>query len=345
LIPTVLTLLLAATAQAAEVTDMPPALRGDVSLSYAGSIQAGSLDEDGGPYGRRRLERHDLALQVEFALAAGVAVRIALPYTPVLRQDFSGATEMTYDPVTASGTYTAEVPLDHALEVRARGMDGVWLGAAVTPFSEARNPRQQVTWRLDAAFRTASPEHSYWTVSGGKRGVSPGGLAWALGAAFSTETDFANPYLTMGWVREGAVTVDVVDDDGDTWASGLEVRPASTVDVSAGVELVAHRDGDERVAVDLLVGFGYRTWEDVPSGLYLPSVLDASRSQLVTRGEHLVASTGLGLVYHVNQYAGVRLGAEVRYFQPHRLEHVYPVSTGLDTWEMSWSARVVGRVR
>jgi len=46
-------------ALAAEVTEMPPALRGDVGIGYAGTFGFGGIEEEGEVYAKTKLQRHD----------------------------------------------------------------------------------------------------------------------------------------------------------------------------------------------------------------------------------------------------------------------------------------------
>lgn len=340
-------LLFAGTASAAEVTEMPPGLRGDVEVDYDGTIRSYGLEQDGAEWGRQSLTRHDLRFGAEFAPTDGVAVGVAVPYTAAMRIAYTDARQMHFDPVAESGTYVEGEPLASPPDIRASGGGGVWLGVAAAPFSERYRVGHLVSWRLDVAFRTPSSGKTLWTAQDGARGAANGGSAWLLGAAFSTDHGVASPYLDFRLIREGRVTVDVVDEAGTTWATGLTFRPASRFDVTGGVEIVSSENAaaGHAMAFDLFTGFGYRSWADVPSGLFLPDVLEASREIVVTTGEHLVARAGLGIVLDVNPWVGLRVAGEFRYATPHRLEHVYGVRTSADSTEVGIQATFEGRVR
>jgi hypothetical protein len=335
------------TAQAAEVTEMPPELRGDVDITYAGTFTSGGLEEAGGIVAEQRISRHDLSFVGAFAPTEGVAVTIGLPVTPSWKVSYTTATAMLFDPVTGTGTFVGGEALSPLPELKGSGLTGLWLGAAVAPFSERYPLGQRVSYRIDLAFRTPSPGNSWWSAEGGQRGAGMGGSAWKIGAAFSTDHGASEPYLNFAAVREGKITLDIVDEAGTTWATALTVHPASTVDVTGGVEIVANEktDIDQRLVFDLFVAFGYRGWQDIPSGLFLPDVIDVSRGISVTSSEYLLMRAGLGLLFDINKYVSVRLAGDGRIATPHTLEHVYAVRTSLDTFEIGFSSTVEGRFR
>jgi hypothetical protein len=339
-------LALAFAAHAAEVTEMPPALRADLSLGYVGSYRFGGLTEADQSFGRSSLMRHDVVIRGEFAPVAGVAVNVELPITASETLAWKDVYAMTYDPVSSSGTYTSANALAEPPKLEASGLAGVWFGAAFAPFSESYGLAQRVTWRLEGGYRTAGK--SFWTVGdSGKRGVSGGGSAWKLAASFSTDRGTASPYLRVETILEGKAVIDVVDEAGTTWATALPIAPASSVEITGGTELLSSSNADtgQRFLIDLHAAFGYVTPADIPSGVMLPDVLDASRGIPVTEGEHLTGRGGVGLIIDINPYFGVELGVDGRYNSPYRIEHVYPVSTSIDSYEVDAHLGVEGRIR
>ena len=219
----------------AEVTDMPTELRGDLEIRYDGSTEFGFLEEGTEAFGKRRLLRHTVTYTGEFSPVEGLALVVAVPHTPFLRASYSEATQMIFEPVSGGGTYTFGDPLNKPPQFTGSGIEGVWLGAAFAPFSERYKRRQLVTWRIDLAYRTAN-KRSFYTAGegGGKRGAAPGGSAFKVGAAFSSNRGITNPYLDVEYIRENKVVLDVFDDDGTAVASQLELQPPSKVDTVAG---------------------------------------------------------------------------------------------------------------
>lgn len=339
--------LLPAPALAAEVTDMPPALRGDVNIDYVGSLYSGGVEEGGEEYARRRSARHDLRWGVEFAPADGFAVTLAADTTPYAGISWSSATSMGYDPVRETGTYTVgesiEVP-----QIQGRGFNGLWLGAALQPFNESWKRNHQTTWRIDLAYRTGNKNATFWTEDGdGWRGAAPGGPAFRVVGAFSADNGSANPYVQGIFQHEGRVDVDVSDASGAIVAPGLSIRPGTDFDLIGGIEVVGYHDAatEDRFAVDLRLGVGYRSFRLLPSGMYLPDVLDASKSLLITQSDRLVARGGMGFDGHIRKYVSLRVGADFVYDMPYRIEHVYEARTSGDAFTVEIGTRLNVRIR
>lgn len=338
-------LLLPLPALAAEVTDMPGALEATGGLTYSGSAEWNALEEAGIQIAGRRVQRHDLNYELEFAPVEGFALVLDISHTPSLRYAYPDASTMLIEPVGGGGTYLLGEPTGETAVTSASGINGIWIGAAAAPFAERYGLNDQATWRIDLAFRTPSAGMNLWTASNGNRGTSPGGSAIKIQGAFSSDLGTGTPWLQVAWVKENKVTVDLVDEAGTTWATDVVLRPASTLDVLTGIEIVGvdHPDVGTRFAVDLFLGFGYRTWEDVGSGVYLPNVIGGSRQIPVTVGEQINARAGIAFDYHINENVRVRTGPDLRVHTPFRPEHVYAdVRTTPENIAVGWLLRVEG---
>lgn len=334
----------ASAAQAAEVTDLPPPLGAVAGVSWDGSRVAGGLVEGGTDIGERRVLRHGVLVGAEFAPVNGFALTVDLSVVPVYTFSYPAARTMVVDPVDGQGVYHQTDP-GADVEVRANGLEGVWLGIAGAPFSELYASQQQITARLDFAVRTPRPKQNLWTASDGARGPAPGGWGLRFGAAFSTDRGPTNPYIRGSYNLELPLQVDVFDESGTNWVDDLQVRPASTAGADAGVELVAYEQEDgTRVAADVWVGAGYRSWEDVASGVYLPNVLDTGRLVPVTAGDTIFARGGLAADVHVLELLRMRAGATLGWAVPYRLEHLYAVQTTPNTLELGWFVELRGVV-
>ncbi|MBN2799557.1 MAG: hypothetical protein JXX28_10455 [Deltaproteobacteria bacterium] len=330
---------------AATVTDLPPGLGGTIDVDYQGSLLFRSLEEAGEVVGRGKVSRHDLLMSAELAPIDGVALLLQFPTTPYWHQSWSAAQEMRYDPAVEGGTYLGGDVLSDPPSLTASGSEGMWLGVAGAPFSEAMYEKSLVSWRFEAATRLTAAKRTLWSEGLDGRGVSPGGHATRLTAAFSTRRGVSDPYLRVQWQREGAVELDLVDATGATLASGVTVRPASRIEALGGAELRIADDGQgNRAVFDLFLGYGYHSWADVPSGIFLPDVLDLSAGKIVTQGEYLSGRAGFALDAVVYDYAHLRLGGEARGVSPHRLETAYPIYTGFDTVEAVWTVSVGGLI-
>lgn len=341
LLSAVFGLAIANTANAADPTDLPPNLRGDVGLGYSGSFHQAGLEERGAVYGIRNVQRHDLALRGAFTVYTGVAITVGLPVA--LRQSitYPSARQMLLDPVSGGGQYTNGAPLDPTPSIVGRGLDGFWVGVALAPFREDYASTLPITTRFDLAFRT--PAASLYSE---KRGVGSGGVGWHIGGAFSVERGAANPYVSLAWTGEVQNKVDVVSPDGV--ARGEQaLQDPSHFDGVAGAELIAaqNKASGMRVAIDLHVAASYATWGSHASGFWLPSTLESSKSVPVTESEHISVGGGLAVKADFNKLLGLRLGADGEWSTPHRIEHPYAVYTDTQSFGVTWSAAIVGRIR
>ncbi len=353
-------------AGAAEVTDMPAELGVLGSATYRGSRLDGGLEEDGIRVGDRRFLRHDALVHLEFAPLEGLALTVEADATPAMQWEYPGGRTMLLDPLTGTGTYLTEsdraatedtgpsspetgttattgttttAPAKRgAPGFEAGGLNGIWFGVAAAPFSQLYKRHQAANWRLDLAFRTGSAKHSLWTYNGDRRGSSPGGTALRVAGAFSSDYGVGEPYLTAEWLKENKVKVDVLDANGAAVAKGLEVRPGSTLSSTGGVEIVAWEalEKGHRVAFDLSGTFGYKSWADVATGVYLPDTLPIGERLPVTTSEHVFARFGLGFDVHAARHFRAKFGTNATFRTPYRLEHLYSVYTTPDSWELGW---------
>ena len=276
----------------------------------------------------------------------GISLNLGIPITPSVVYRYKGASEMNFDPVTETGTYASGDEIG-TVEYKGGGGSGVWLGAAFAPFSEAYAKQHQATYRLDIAMRTPNKKKTLWSADDKGRGAAPGGFGFRLAGAFSSDHGAVEPWMEFEYVREGKVSVDVIDDEGILQVSGLEVRPSSALSIRGGIELIALDDPEReiRVSFGFHMGAGYHTWSDVPSGLYLPDVLDQSRSVAVTSSDYISLLGGFNLESDITRWVGLKLGAEGRFYSPRYLEHVYPVFTTVDTFGLFFAVDLIGKIR
>jgi hypothetical protein len=342
-----LSVLVADLAFAAEVTDLPPALRGDVVIGYGADLFRGPLVEQGERVGGSRRDVHNLDLSLAFAPIGGLAVTAGAQIAPSIRYRFAtDGKAMVDDPVADSGSYLGGPALDAPPTFSGGGLVGLWLGVAAGPYGRAVKRDDPFSWRFDLGFRLPDSDKTFWDATDG-RGAAPGGSAYRLRGAFAVEEGFAEPYLRATFQHEGRAVVDVVDDAGVVWATDQTIRPPTTFDVVVGTELVAEENTETglRFAFDWFGSLGWRSASQVPSGVFLPSVLDRSRSALVFQSESLVAGAGLGVIVHPVKYVGVRLAGDFRAWTPYRVEHVYDVVQGAGSHSVGVQATVVGRLR
>jgi hypothetical protein len=341
-------LLTLGSAYAAEVTRFPPALRGDVEIRYDVGGEKGRLLEDDTNVGTRRLTHHHITYTGTFSPVTGVALYVGLPHLASERVRFFNTQSMSYDPRLENGTMVNTAGVPDAEAERGTGMGGVWIGLKGAPMHRELFPNRsdRVSWVLDAGFRFRD-KTNFWTYGPrGTRGAGPGAPAFRFQGSVSSKHRWAEPYLVTTLLRTGRITTDVVDENGQVVAQGLDLRPASRVDGVVGVEYTVHEYGQgAMVALDMHGSFGYATWQDIPSGLYLPSVLDASSQLPATMSEATRVGVGGGVNWRFIEYLQLNVTGDVGINTGGRVEHYYPVSVGMGALEWGVHTTLQFKVR
>ena len=338
-------------ASATSVTEIPPFLRGDVTLGYGYEQLSGSLVERGEEdteIGQRTISSHKMQYGLVFGVAPGAAVFLEIPHYVQSSVGYSALSEMVYDPTTGSGTYEGTEAGTPGAYVSGAGVNGVWIGARGTPFSETfPNRKNRATWLIEAALRTPS-ESNFWTMKDGEhRGAGPGGLAVRLHTAFSTTFRTSHPYIAATYIGEGKTTVDVYDDLPQVVATGVEVDPANSGRVRTGLEVLASRNESNgaQLSFDLHLDLAYDSYQTVPSGFYLPNVLAGSEGEPIQQSEQLETGAGLAIRWRPMDYMQVDLYGDVAWHLPQRIESPFAVYTGEDTLRLGVGSQVTIRVR
>ena len=342
----------------ANVTEVPPWLRGDVSLNYSYDRLGGHLTEDipeevdavetaDLEVGQRTLTDHVLSIDAIFSAGPGVAITLGFPIHVRESTWFGTSQTMVYDPTTGSGTMQGTNAVDIGAVAAGAGLEGVWIGLAGTPFSEAFEKRQnRATWRLAGALRTPN-KHNFYTVDAGKRGVGSGGLGLRIDNAFSTTVGVTQPYLSFRYESEGKATVNVTDNSGSVISSKTELQGPKSADIRFGAEFLATRnaEADTDVRIDLHGVISYASWSLVPSGIYLPSVLNVTDGAAVQNAESADIGGGLGVSVQAIRYLRIGLFGQIQYHLRQRIESPYPIYTSGDTIRSLAGANMTIRVR
>ena len=308
-------------AHAAEPTDLPPKMTGDARLGYTFDQAWLPLEESQESVGDLTLQDQQLGLGATFTVIDGLAVFLEIPIHLRSRATFGDAQEMGWDPHGETGTLLTGNPLDPQPDaVNGTGVGGIWLGVKGTPLSE--NWGHRSTWLFEMALRTPD-KTSFWAETDKGRGAGPGAAAFRFTTAFSTTRGIVQPYLIAQLLRQG--TQEVGLDNGTA-----DVEPGRSATFATGMEILAAEDAQRSssFSMDFRAGFSYHSYAELPSGVYLPSVLSSSAGSLVTQGEYSTASAGLGATWQFMPELKANLHTGIEWRSPYRLEEPYPVYTG-----------------
>jgi hypothetical protein len=337
-------LLMSSLAGAAEVTELAPQYRGDIGFNFDSYTQYDRLVEDDSQVGRRQLRNNQLTLKGGFSFLQGAGVFFEIPrYTD--RITYPEANLMAFDPNSDSGTMVGSDTLNDQVGLEGAGFGGTWLGLRGAPIHEDlfAHRGDRSSWLFEVGYRFADKSH-LWALNGDQRGAGPGASAYRLHGAFSTTHRASRPYIAATFLQSGRLTTDVTDETG-TLISNAEIQPASRMDLKTGSELFLWIDEESgsQISLDFNASFGYRGWQTIPSGTYLPSILDASQNVLILESEVTTLDVGLGLNARIMEYAQLNIGGEIGTISPQRIEHLYSVETAPGT--LDWQLHVEARFR
>jgi hypothetical protein len=336
-------------AHAADVTEIPPRFRGDVEIGYRYDHQHSFLYEESENVGGATAVDHVLRYAGTFAVWDGIAAWVELPHYASQQIEYADTHLMAFDPNDETGTMLGTDPDPSPPTISGAGPGGVWVGVKGTPFSQtlfADRP-DRLTMLLEAGYRFADRSNFFTTSDEGHRGGGPGGAGWRASAAFSTTHRSTDPYLKFAYEHGGAIVQDVKDENGEVVATDATVDPTDNLEALAGAEVRVYRDDDAGAALDLdfFLRAGYSTWQDVPSGIYLPSVVAPSYGQVVTQSDMLYARGGVGVDWRILEQVEWDVAGEVGTRTPHRLEYPYDVATGIDSFDFAITTSVTIRIR
>ena len=164
-------------------------------------------------------------------------------------------------------------------------------------------------------------------------------------SAFSTTYNWASPYIVADLTRTSHINTDVVNAEGQTVATGMEIQPASTSSFRVGTELFAGKWGTQgaQATIDLHATAVYTSWQDIPSGTYLPSILSSSEGVAATEAEHTTLTAGMGVNWRIMEFAQLNVGGDVGLASPRTVEHFYNVHTNMG--DLAWGINTTLRFR
>jgi len=313
-------------ASAADVTDMPSNLRGDVSFSYEYSQQWSKLMEASETVGEVAEASGIINLEGEFSVYNSISLTFALPMWVNHSISWANPRTMAWDPIEDSGSMLYGTPIEDGVEPHSgSGLGGASFGLRVSPVSEARGAKASWVIGLSQQLRDNS---NIFTGSGEEAGAGYGAGATSITNAFSTTFGNSNPYIELRWDRRGLHTADGIDTETGE-AGSVELASGNSASFVSGVEFITTSSANNQswFRTDIWGGARYNAWSEVPSGTYLPNVLGSTEDSTVVSGEYIEYSLGLGGHWRVLPTMQIDLSLELGTNSPIQLESAYPIYT------------------
>lgn len=357
-------------AEAADLTYVPPMLRGDVLVGYRGGADLVEIQDRAdlqSPWlevGRYDLQRHGMELAGTFSAWHGLAVRLSLPVSFHERLNWDHAAGLLYDPdadrpIAVGAPLLDEAYLDASPSSRVRrGAGDLGIGLRFVPFAERGVPGRSAPASMALDFDVLLPSGgSPDKVRGnGSTGPGAGGAQVRAGLSASRRLGGGEPWVQVVFLGRAPYRVDLssaqavqsadVDDDGMT-----SLDPGDELRLRFGAEIVVLDDPteDASVRLDAMAGVTYRGPYEVSSGTRMPAPLDPTLGHRAVTSEHVVVETGVGLRIRPRSQVELRIDFAGGWVSPHTLERVdersYTVQTGPGSFEMSWGMGALVRVR
>lgn len=323
----------AATASAAEVTDLPPQWRGDISIDYLATVVPDSLSESQSTVGERRAVDHELTYSAIFGFTDYLAMELALPQQASSRITFKNMNRLVYDPIMETGTMLG-TGRDEDTKTEGSGSGGLWLRVMTTPLSETTfsDRGDQISWLMGLGYQFADST-SLWN-SENHGGAGPASPAFEFTSVWSTKNRMAEPYIGVVWTHRFATDVDVGN-------KLIAAKDPSRLDITAGLEILLLEDNNwpnklgTELALDLHATFGHQSWGDGISGIELANALSISEGASVTQGETNSLWGGADIRWRIVRYLDWTVSTEIGGPFGRRLEHPYAVASDPDG-KMGW---------
>lgn len=321
--------LMGPSAQAGTFTDAPGALQGDVALQHQFQTNRDSIYQEEQLVGDRILSQNTSSLVMRIGLVDFMSADIRLPVgTETL--SFSNIYEMKYDPLSQTGSYL-DTPGIADITRTGKGLQGTELALNFYPFhTKIYSNRGDIgNWQMGVVYRTSDKSNFYTVDESGMRGSGIGASGLGIQTAFSNKNKHVEPYLVMKALRSSSFTSEVRADDGTLYAASETISPSHTVDIRGGTEFYLKDDVAlaSYVTLDLFGAYRYQSFQSIPSGIYLPSILESTQDTIITQTELVSIQGGIGTNVQINSLYAFRLSGQAGFASPQRIEHIYEVNT------------------
>lgn len=316
-------------AQAGTFTDAPGALQGDVAIQHATSFMSDSLYEQDTLIGGRKQLYNDTGLRIKFGVINAISIEALIPYGTD-SVTFSGISEMKYDPLSETGSYL-DTPSMEEFTRSGKGMEGTQLGLYFYPFhTKIHSNRGDVgNWQMGVIYRMRDKSNFFAPDQDGIRGSGIGAQGLGLHTAFSKKSRGVEPYLSIKAIRSSSWDGEIRGDDGTLYEASATFEPHHSVNVRGGTELYLYDDVPlaSYITLDLFGEYNYSSFQGIPSGTYLPSVLESTQDIIISQTELVSIQGGIGTNIQLSSMYAFRFSGQAGVVSPQRIEHIYDIST------------------
>ena len=315
--------------QAGTFTDAPGSMQGDIAIQHMTSTITDSLYERDTLVGGRKQVYSDTALRIKLGLIDAVSVEAILPYGTD-RISFTNAYQMKYDPLTETGSYL-DTPTIEDLSRSGTGFEGTQVGLYFYPFhTKIHSNRGDVgNWQMGIVYRARDKSNFFSPNAEGNRGSGIGAQGFGLHTAFSKKNKGVEPYLSIKAIRSSSWEGEIRDDAGTLYEDSATFEPNHTVNVRGGTEIYLYDDVPlaSYVTLDLFGEYNYASFQSIPSGTFLPTVLDSTRDSIISQTELVSIQGGIGTNVQISSIYSFRFSGQAGLVSPQRIEHIYGIST------------------
>jgi len=310
-------------------TDAPGALQGDVAVNHRFQLSTDSLYQENEVVGNRSYQQNTTQMVVKFGLLDFMSVDVNIPIGSE-KLAYSNIYEMKYDPLSQTGSYLDTPAIDDTMR-NGKGLQGTQLALNFYPFHTKihANRGDAGNWQMGVLYRMRDKSNFFTVTPEGTRGSGIGASGLGLQTAFSNKNQHVEPYLVMKAIRSTPFEAELRSDDGTLYSDSESMTPAHTVDIRGGTEFYIIDDVAlaSYVTLDLFGEYRYQSFQSVPSGIYLPSILESTQDTIITQTELVSIQGGVGTNVQINSLYGFRLSGQVGFASPQRIEHIYEIST------------------
>lgn len=321
--------LFSSVAKAGTFTDAPGALQGDISIQNSFLQAQDTLYQLEDPVGSRTMSHDQVNAVLLIGLIDVMSMKVNIPvgFQSISFQDVH---QMQFDPLEEIGTYI-DTPAGEDFKISGSGLEGIELSLHFYPFhKKIFNERGDTgNWNIGVLYRMPDNTHFYSPTESGTRGSGVGAAGLGLETSFSKRKQHLEPYLQIKGLRSSAWNGSIRTPKGATLKKEAEFQPANTVDIRGGSEFFIWEDVAlaSYVTLDLFGEYHYQSFQQIPSNIYLPYVLETTWDKIITQTEVISFQGGIGTNIQLNSIYGMSIAGKVGYASPQQVEHIYPINT------------------